>query len=358
MDDRSTETSTRDANDPGVAAQHAVPSRATSREVAAVARVSQATVSNVLNRPEVVAPETLARVRAVMDAMGFIVNHSARTLRAGKSSTIGVIVLDVANPYWGEMTRGIEAAASAVGQVVIVCSSDESPAKEDQFLRLLEEQQVCGILLAPVVADSATINAIRRRGTDLVFVDRADPTHRSASVAVDHVHGAFLAGEYLIAMGHRDVAFVNGPRSVPWCRDRAAGFFQAFEAADLDPAVHVHEITMPAMTARGGADSVGRVCDLTPAVSAIFCANDMLALGVLKGLTRRGIAVPADVSLVGYDDDDFAELLSPGLTTIRQDPYAIGQRAAQLILGGAPRAERESVIFDAVLVVRESVRHM
>ena len=335
-----------------------MPSRATSREVAAAARVSQATVSNVLNRPEVVAPETLARVRAVMETMGFIVNRSARTLRAGKSSTIGVIVLDVANPYWGEMTRGIEAAASAAGQVVIVCSSDESPTKEDQFLRLLEEQQVCGILLAPVVADSATIDAIRRRGTDLVFVDRVDPTHRSASVAVDHVHGAFLAGEHLITMGHRNVALVNGPRTVPWCRDRAAGFFQAFEAAGLDPAVHVHEITVPAMTARAGADSVGRVCELTPGVSGVFCANDMLALGVLKGLTRRGIGVPADISLVGYDDDDFAELLSPGLTTIRQDPYAIGQRAAELILGGTPPDARESVVFEPVLVVRESVRHV
>lgn len=338
------------------ASSRSAKSRTTSREVAAAAGVSQATVSNVLNRPEVVAPQTLARVKAVMESTGFIVNRSARTLRAGRSSTIGVIVLDVANPFWGEMTRGIEAAASEAGQAVIVCSSDESPDKETRLLRLLEEQQVSGILLAPVVVDSPTIEAIHSRGTDVVFVDRTDPTHRFASVAVDHVHGAFLAGEHLIGMGHRQVAFVNGPRSVPWCRDRAAGFFEAFEAAGLDPSSCVREIAVPAMTARDGEHSVSNLVGLRPTVSGIFCANDMLALGVLKGLTRRGMTVPADFSLVGYDDDDFAELLSPGLTTVRQDPYAIGQRAARLILDGSAPEDRESVVFAPVLVVRDSVR--
>lgn len=330
--------------------------RLTSREVAAAAGVSQATVSNVLNRPEIVAPATLERVRAAIEATGFVVNRPARTLRAGKSSTLGLIVLDVANPYWGEMTRGIEAAAAEDGQAVMLSSSDESPEKETRLLRLLEEQHVSGILIAPVVADSDTIESVYARGTDIVFLDRSDPSGHFTSVSVDHVHGAHLAGQHLVAMGHRQVAFVNGPRSVPWCRDRAEGFFAAFEAAGLDPSACIHEVTVPAMTARDGEGSVAAVVATRPKVTAVFCANDVLALGVLKGLTRLGMTVPADLSLVGYDDDDFAQLLSPGLTTVRQDPYAIGYRAARLHLDGQGAKERQSVVFPPVLVVRDSVR--
>jgi len=319
-----------------------------------VAGVSQSTVSNVLNRPELVAEETRARVLAAIQATGFVVNRSARTLRAGKSSTLGVVVLDVANPYWGELTRGVEQAAAAAGCAVIVGSSDESPEKEKRLLRLLEEQQVRGILLAPVAWDLPALEAIRSRGTDVVFVDRNDPTGRFPSVSADHVQGAFLAGQHLIALGHRRVAFVNGPRSVPWCHDRAEGFTGAFEAAGLDPADCVREITVPAMTARAGEGSVSSLLDPPRTATAVFCANDVLALGVLKGLTRRGVHVPADMSLVGYDDDDFAELLSPGLTTVRQDPYAIGERGARLILG-TDHQDRDSVTFTPVLVVRDSV---
>ncbi len=327
--------------------------RATSREIAAAVGVSQATVSNVLNRPDLVAPETYEKVRAAMADLGFVVNRSARALRKGKSPVLGVVVLDLANPFWGEVSRGIEAAATELNQPVLLASSGESPEKEDRLLRLLEEHQVSAVLVAPVVERSKTLDELRLRGTHVVLLDRPDPTGTFSSVAVDHVLGAGLAAEHLIEMGHERVAIVNGPHRVPWCRDRSDGFHAAFRNAGAPPGA-VEEVRIRAMTARDGEQAVPELLAVRPPVTAVFCVNDLVALGVLKGLTRRGIAVPDDVSLIGYDDDNFSELLSPSLTTVRQDGYELGQRAARTVLDGEADRGR-SVVFPPLLVARESV---
>src|SRR5215470_11428335 len=176
------------------------------RDVAAVAGVSVGTVSNVLNHPEVVAEPTRSRVQAAIKELGFIRNESARQLRAGRSRTIGLVVLDVANPFFTDVARGVEDAASDAGLAVILCNSDDQRAKEQRYLELLEEHRVQGILITPVAAADEHVARLQRRGTPVVLVDSRSLSRGQCSVSVDDVLGGELAIAHLLQEGHRNIA--------------------------------------------------------------------------------------------------------------------------------------------------------
>jgi LacI family transcriptional regulator len=329
--------------------------RLTSRDIAEAAGVSQATVSNVLNRPHLVAASTLERVSAVIRESGFVVNTSARNLRTGRTRTLGVLTLDLSNPYWGEVTRGIEATASARGYSLLLGTSEESEDTEQQFLRLFEEHRVDGILVSSVNLNSDALRMVRKRGTKVVFLDQTDPRGECSAVAFDHVLGAHMAARHLLDNGHTRVGFINGPHSMPWCQARLEGFRAGFAAGGLDPDVAVTELLIRSMTAYDVGPAVERIVDGDLGVTAIFCINDVVALGALKGLTERGIRVPQDISLLGFDDSYFSSMLSPALTTIRQRPFALGGKAAELIIDAADAEPAITVVFQPELVARDSV---
>src|SRR5450755_1166979 len=206
------------------------------REVAALAGVSLGTVSNVLNRPEVVAEPTRTRVQAAIKKLGFIRNESARQLRAGRSRTIGLVVLDVANPFFTDVARGVEDEASEAGLAVILCNSDDQKAKESRYLELLEEHRVQGILITPVSGADERLARLQRRGTPVVLVDSRSPSRGQCSVSVDDVLGGDLAVSHLLAAGHERIAFVGGPMSVRQVSDRRDGAVRAFQRAGRDAA--------------------------------------------------------------------------------------------------------------------------
>ena len=201
------------------------------REVAALAGVSLGTVSNVLNRPEVVAEPTRTRVQAAIKQLGFIRNESARQLRAGRSRTIGLVVLDVANPFFTDVARGVEDEASEAGLAVILCNSDDQKAKESRYLEVLEEHRVQGILITPVSGADKRLASVQRRGTPVVLVDSRSPSRGQCSVSVDDVLGGDLAVSHLLEAGHEQIAFVGGPMSVRQVSDRRDGAVRALERA-------------------------------------------------------------------------------------------------------------------------------
>ena len=334
------------------------PARASSiREVAALAGVSVGTVSNVLNHPELVAEATRARVRRAIDELGFVLNDSARQLRAGRSRAIGVVVLDVTNPFFTEVVRGVEDAVNEHDYAVILCNSDDSAEKESQYLRMLTEQRVLGVLITPVLGDSSYLRRLCARGIRVVLLDRPSASKDLCSVAVDDVLGGELAANHLLELGHERIGFVNGPLTIRQCADRRRGVRRAVKAAGLDPKHAVVEVTRPALNAREGEASVAALLAARPRPTAVFCANDLLALGVLRGLARQGLAVPDDVALVGYDDIEFAATLSTALTSVRQPKYQLGHTAARLLLEEAedPEAHQHTqTMFRPELVVRES----
>lgn len=330
------------------------------RDVAARAGVSVGTVSNVLNRPEIVADATRRRVLAAISDLGFVRNEPARQLRAGRSRTIGLLVLDVANPFFTDVARGVEDEASDSGLAVILCNSDDQPDKERRYLDLLEEHRVQGILITPVTAADENIARLQRRGTPVVLLDSRSVSRDQCSVSVDDVLGGELAIAHLIDQGHHRIAFAGGPISLRQVADRRQGAARALARAGR-PAGDLHVIETVAMHVAAGRMAGARVAEMPSGSrpTAIFCANDLVALGVLQEMTSRQIAVPDGIAIVGYDDIDFAAAAAVPLTSVRQPRHQLGRAAAQLLLqetlDGATHQHRQ-VIFEPELIVRRSSR--
>jgi LacI family transcriptional regulator len=338
------------------------------REVAAQAGVSVGTVSNVLNRPDIVAQPTRDRVHAAIKALGFVRNESARQLRAGRSRTIGLVVLDVANPFFTDVARGVEDEASMSGLSVILCNSDEQLPKETRYLELLEEHRVQGILITPVAGADERLARLQQRGTPVILVDSRSPSGSQCSVAVDDVLGGDVAVSHLLDGGHQRIAFVGGPFSLRQVADRLEGATRALRraagasggaagasgAADGLMMIETAALNVSAGQ-RAGATIAGLPAGQRP--TAAFCANDLVALGLLQEMTRRQIRVPDDVAIVGYDDIEFAAAAAVPLSSIRQPRHQLGRTAAQLLLEealGAEGHQHRQVLFQPELEVRRS----
>ncbi|CAN5494652.1 LacI family DNA-binding transcriptional regulator [soil metagenome] len=328
------------------------------KEVARHAGVSVGTVSNVLNHPELVAEPTRRRVQASIAALGFVRNESARQLRAGRSRTIGLVVLDVANPFFTDVARGVESVADEVGSVVTLANSAESADRERRHLELLLEQRVQGVLITPVDGRTANLEPFAELGIPVVLLDRGSRTHTMCSVAVDDVLGGRLAVTHLLEQGHRRIAFVGGPQSIEQVTDRRHGAEQALADAGLPGTLVV--IGTQALQVAEGQQAARRLLQLDDRPTAVFCANDLLALGVLRELTRQGLRVPEDLAIIGYDDIDFAAAAAVPLSSISQPREELGRSGAQLLLeeaeqGGSHR--HRQVVFSPELIVRESSSH-
>jgi LacI family transcriptional regulator len=326
-------------------------------EVAKRAGVSVGTVSNFLNRPDTVAPATSERVQAAIQELRFVRNANAGQLRGGHFRALGLIVIDVANPFFTEVARGAEDAAHEAGYVTILCNSDESAEKEERYLQVLEERRVECVLITPVGADSPRLRQLQERGHAVVLLDRTSPRADQCAVAVDDVRGGEIAVEHLLRLGHRRVALVSGPLSIRQCADRAEGARRATERAGLDPGEVLDVVECPSMTVAAGREAAPRLLDGEHRPSACFCANDLLALGVLAAAQAAGRGVPDELAIIGYDDIEYAAGSSVPLSSIRQPKYELGHAAARLALAEAREGDRhahQQVVFQPELVVRES----
>jgi LacI family transcriptional regulator len=328
------------------------------KEVAAHAGVSVGTVSNVLNRPDIVASSTRARVLEAIHALGFVRNESARQLRAGRSRMIGLVVLDVANPFFTDVARGVEDEASESGLAVIMCNSDEQLVRESAYLDLLEQQRVQGILITPVSDNEASLARLQARGTPVILVDRRSPSGNQCSVAVDDVLGGDIAVSHLLAGGHERIAFAGGPVSLRQVADRREGALRALRRAGASTA-ELTLIDTPALNVAAGKAAGSAIAESGAAdrPTAVFCANDLVALGLLQEMTQNGIKVPDDIAIVGYDDIDFAAAAAVPLSSVRQPRHQIGRTAAQLLLEESLDQEahkHRQVIFQPELEIRRS----
>ncbi|SCL28268.1 transcriptional regulator, LacI family [Micromonospora pallida] len=328
------------------------------KEVARHAGVSLGTVSNVLNRPNSVTPATRQRVLDAIAELGYVRNDSARQLRAGQSRTVAIVVLDVANPFFTDVVRGAEQVVEEAGAMLVVCNSGEDSARERRHLELLEEQRVRGVLITPVGhGRQPDLDRLHQRGIPVVLVDRGSGRASRCSVAVDDVMGGRLAMEHLLDQGHRRIAYLGGPFSMQQVADRHAGAAAAL--AERDSATELRVAATASLTVTAGRRAAEELVTL-PArqrPTALFCANDLIALGVLQELTARGLRVPDDVAIVGYDDIEFAGAAAVPLSSVRQPREQLGRTAAQLLLEEAAAGERHRhrhVVFQPELVVRRS----
>lgn len=320
------------------------------KDVARAAGVSVGTASNVLNHPDKVSPTTKQRVEEAIQALGFVPSITGRALQSGVSHLVGVIVLDISNPFFTGAVRAIEDRLLASNFYPMVCSSDGSPEKERLLIEQLASQLVRGMILVPSDQALKNIEPLTGRGTPVVFMDHPPISDSISTVSVDDEAGVAAALTHLHKLGHHRIAFINGPRAIRQARARHAGARSAAAKLGLD----IVEIS----AARFNADSGERAMEwaLKSQVTAVFCASDQLAIGAMRAIRMRGLEIPGDISIVGFDDIPIAgELITP-LTTVRQPMRELGATAADLLLSSPD--DPQHISFTPELVVRESTRRV
>jgi LacI family transcriptional regulator len=325
------------------------------RDVAERAGVSVGTVSNVLNHREKVSPDAVRRVREAIEELGYVRNDAARQLRVGRSSTVGLVVLDVRNPFFTDLARGAENEAARHGLSVILGNSAEDVEREAGYLDLFEEQRVRGILISPYREIGPQLHRLRERGTPTVLVDRRSDDERFSSVSVDDERGGWLAADHLIRTGRRRILFAGGPLDIRQIVDRRAGAQRAVDAVE---GVSFETLPTPAASVADGRAAGEAIAARTPQdrPDAVFAANDLLAMGVLQGLAGHGIRVPEEIAIIGFDDIDFASAAVVPLSSVRQPSQLMGETALRILLAeiADPASEAQQVVFEPELVVRAS----
>lgn len=326
------------------------------RDVADRAGVSPGTVSNALNRPEKLSPETLRRVHEAIAELGFVRNDAARQLRAGTNPAIGMVVLDIANPFFTDVARGVEDSLAVHARPLILGNSAQDRDRELRYLDLFEEQRVSGLLITPTGSVLPRLRRLRDRGTSVVLVDRRAGAREFSSVSVDDRKGGRLAAEHLLAIGRRRIAFVGGPLRIAQVERRLDAARSVLDEAGRGDVVFVETDAMDAASGRRGAEEL-LALPAGKRPDAVFAANDLVALGVLQAFTTAGVKVPDDVALIGFDDIDFAASAAVPLSSIRQPAVEMGAAAAQLLLSLIESPDETKVqhpVLEPELVVRRS----
>ena len=328
-------------------------------DVATNAGVSPATVSRVLSGGYPVAKPTRAQVEKVVHELGYIRNAHAQALRGTSTGVVGVIIHDVADPYFSEIVAGIQEVAAANQRLVVLCNSLRDPASELQYVQMLRGQRVDAIILTGgAIEDAAYLRAIRQdasalkqQGARMVICGRYSSVI-TPTVVPDNRRGGELLTNHLIAKGHRRIVEIMGPSNFSTTEERSAGHRKALADAGIerDPFLAIHG----SYTRESGYQAARTMLASGASFTAVFAANDLMAVGALAALREAGLRVPEDVSLVGFDDIPTVRDVMPGLTTIRVPMREMGRRSMQIAIGGSDHQPRV-VVLPVELVERQSV---
>ncbi|MGO1120609.1 LacI family DNA-binding transcriptional regulator [Rhodovibrionaceae bacterium A322] len=332
---------------------------ATIEDVARLADVSIATVSRVVHSPDKVAERTRLKVQEAIARSGYAPNVLARNLRRRSSGMILVLLPDIGNPFFSSILSGIESLARQAGYGVIIGNTDNRPDKEEVYLSYLRGNQADGVILltghlphGATVADLPTL-------PPMVALSERVSGDVVPFVGIENVSAAQMATDHLLALGHRRIAHVKGPEGNILTDRRLQGYQQALQAAGIAPDAAL--VVPGAFSIESGRQAVELLWQQSPRPTALFCASDEIAIGALLELTRKGVSVPQEVSVVGFDDIQFASCTTPPLTTLHQPREQMGQAAMSLLLElladdrkGGTRPARAPVLLPAELVQRQS----
>jgi LacI family transcriptional regulator len=327
---------------------------ATIREVAERAGASVTTVSHVINETRHVSDEVRLRVLEAMKALDYHPNALARSLRMGQTHTLALILPDSANPFFADIGRAVEDCAFQLGYSVILCNTQGDPRREALYVDVLTKKRVDGIVFVASGEQAATLAALQSRAMPVVVVNRHLSDVEVDLIYADNRQGGQLAAQHLIALGHRRIACIAGPSDLTLGADRVAGYRCALEAAGLayDPSLVLAGDYQPV----SGYQVTRQLRARREPPTAIFACNDLMALGALRAAVEAGCRVPADLSVIGFDDIELARFTNPPLTTIAQDKREIGTQAVQRLVARLAARSRpvEQTILPTRLVQRES----
>ncbi|KGM12626.1 LacI family DNA-binding transcriptional regulator [Cellulomonas carbonis] len=322
-------------------------------DVARRAGVSASTVSHVLNNTRFVSEEARERVLEAIDTLDYVPNHQARSLVRSKTQQIGVAMSALTNLYFGEVVHAIEEATSKVGYTLVLADTHDDPATEARVVAALRERRLDGLLLAPSSGAAKVLDRLARTGLPTVLVDRS-PDARFDAVCSENVKPVAQLVLHLAQRGHRRIAMVAGMAGLTTSEERVTGYRKGLAAAGLPE--------VPELMVRGGSDAertrvvVGALLDLPDPPTAIVAAQNTMVIATMRTLQERGLSVPGDIAVVGFDDFEWAEVFSPRLTTVAQDAGAIGSKAVELLLRriAGSTSQPKTVRIPAVVQHRES----
>ena len=299
-------------------------------DVAKLAGVSPVTVSRVLNRVGNVNSVTQQRVEQAIEELGYVPSAVAKSLRSKRTNSLALILPDIQNAFWTTVARGVEDAAQSQGYSVFLCNTDENPAKQLRYLDVVVSQRVDGVMIAPFGSDGDDLALLRTRNTPTVVIDRQVSGWDVDSIIGDSLSGARALVSHLVSLGHRRIAVLAGPAGTATALDRVAGYRIALAEAGI--AEDARLVQFGEFKALSGEHMMAQVLDSGVEPTAVFAANNAIAMGVLDELERRGLRVPQDLALVSFDDLPNTSRLFPFLTVAVQPAYEIGANAAQLLL--------------------------
>ncbi|MCC6803468.1 MAG: LacI family DNA-binding transcriptional regulator [Anaerolineae bacterium] len=326
---------------------------ATIQDVARRAGVAPITVSRVINHSGYVSEEKRQRVEAAVLALNYIPNALGPSLRSKRTQTLAVVLSDITNPFWTTVARGIEDTANQNGYHVIIGNTDESPEKQNDYLTFLMKKQVDGFLVVP--ASFSPLAQLTNRQIPFVVLDRRLPGEKVDSVRCDSVGGAYQLTQHLLALGHRRIGVITGREDHSTALDRVVGARQAVSEAGLGEGsltVYWGEFTQAC-----GYDYAAQLLRITPRPTAIFAANNFIAIGVMRWLRERGLRVPEDISVVAFDDLPPAITIDSFFTVAAQPAYEMGRQATLLLLAhlaGDGATEPQEIVLPVEMIVRKS----
>jgi LacI family transcriptional regulator len=326
----------------------------TIKDVALRAGVSYTTVSHVVNNSRPVSDDKRTRVLAAIAELNYVPSAVARSLKAQATATIGLLVPNNTNPYFAEIARGIEGYFRRHGYCVFLCNTDNDVATQREYLRVLHEKRIDGLIVASAGDDALASHALSHAGVPVVIVDRPIAGLPADLVQIDHEAGAALATRHLADLGHTRIGCIAGPATTAVSAMRVAGFRLAMAERGLE--VPPGAVVEGDFSSPGGYAAASILFDgLAP--SAIFAGNDLMGIGALRAAAERGIRVPADCSIVGFDDVELSRYVYPSLSTVGQAILRLGETAARTLLDridGTVTGPMRKHMIEPRLVVRES----
>lgn len=329
--------------------------RTTIKDVAKAAGVHSSTVSRVINGKTCISEETAKRVNSAIEKLDYTPNGLARSLKTKKVQTLAMLIPDIANPFFAGLARGAEETANKHGYSVILCNTDDCREKESNYLRLLAEKCVEGVILATAKIRDKSIVELGRIDCPYILLSRNIKGVRENSISIDDIAGSYLATEYLIGLGHQKIAHIAGPYNTTAALDRIKGYKKALQHYGIP--FQKDYIGEGDFRNKGGYRVMRSLLELDNLPTAIVTANDLLAVGAIEAIREKGYDVPLDFSIVGFDDIELASYLTPPLTTIRQPMAEMGHLAVVKLL---ERIEKHispvNILIKPELVERKSCR--
>ncbi len=333
--------------------------RVTIKDVAKEAGVSFTTVSHVINETRYVGSNTKSRVLAALDKLGYHPNNVARSLRSGKTKTIGLIVPDASNLFFAEIARKIEDFGYQQGYSVILGNSDNNPAKQTNYIHTLIAKQVDGVIFISAGGEVRDLQLFLDNRIPVVVADRDVPLELADVVLLDNEKAGYEATRHLLDLGHVCIACITGPDNLSPSMLRVEGYKRALHEYGLP--FRSNLVKVGDFQIKGGETEMQKLLEDPCKPTAVFVLNDMMAIGAMTAARKAGLSVPADLSIVGFDDIELASAVSPALTTVAQPFDELAQNATNLLierLQGNRLEENMRVILPAKLIVRESTSMM